>query len=242
MRKCLQSRRVWPVRRRWIGSQRKRQLLFRYRLLAVICGLLIIVAVLDAQLRPLVKAYTVNQSKTIVTRAINEAVMRVLDEEEVQYSDLVSVDKNMDGDIISIESNIQKINRLKSELTNVVLDELEHQKMQTVRIPIGTLIGGDLFNGRGPNIAVKVSMTSTALTSMSSAFESAGINQTNHQIMMDIQLQLFPAVAGSRQTIDVETNVIVAETVLVGKVPDSFTDVNGDNRDIVGKIFDYGNQ
>ena len=74
---------------------------------------------------------------------------------------------------------------------------------------------------------------------MESQFTSAGINQTSHQINMTVQLELFSAVPGSDETVDVESQFLIAETVLVGKVPESFTNVTGDDRETIGKIFDY---
>lgn len=238
MRKRLHPRHTWG-RRRWMSRAQRERRIIAYRLLAIVCGLAILVAVLDTQLRPVVRAFTVNQSKTLVTEAVNGAVEEVLAQRGVQYSDLVAVSKNTDGDIIAIESDILKINALKATLTNAVIAELKQQKAQTVRIPLGTLIGGDLFNGRGPAIPVRVSITASAQTDMRSEFISAGINQTNHQIWMDIQMQLFPALPGFTTTVNVNTKFLIAETVLIGKVPDSFTDVDGDQSDLVGRIFDY---
>lgn len=238
MRKRLHSRHTWG-HRRWLSRAQRERRILAYRLLAVVCGLAILVAVLDTQLRPVVRAFTITQSKTLVTTAVNEAVEQVLQDRGVQYSDLVAVSKNTDGEIISIESDILKINELKASLTNAVLDELKHQKTQSVSIPLGTLIGGDLFNGRGPAITVRVSMTATAQTDMRSEFISAGINQTNHQIWMDIDMQLCPALPGYTSHVKVSTKFLIAETVLLGRVPDSFTDVDGDQSDLVGRIFDY---
>ena len=73
----------------------------------------------------------------------------------------------------------------------------------------------------------------------SSAFSSAGINQTSHQIELEVTVRIYAAIPGFRSSIETTTNYLVAETVLVGEVPDSFTQVDGDQADIVRKIFDY---
>lgn len=97
----------------------------------------------------------------------------------------------------------------------------------TVRIPTGTLLNGDLLTGRGPRIPVKISLSGAAATQMSSYFESAGINQTSHRLVMDITVTLYAAIPGNDATTTLETSFIIAETVLVGKVPDTFLDVDG---------------
>ena len=132
-----------------------------------------------------------------------------------------------------------QINRLKAAATGAVMDELENYKKQTVEIPFGNLIGGDFFTGRGPYIPIKISMSGTALSVMNSRFTSAGINQTSHQIELEVTVRIYAAIPGFRSSIETTTNYLVAETVLVGEVPDSFTQVDGDQADIVRKIFDY---
>ena len=241
MRKHLQSRRrlCLPQPRRLgrnMDEGRRRRLLFRWRLLAALCLLALLMAVLDAKLRPLIKNYAVNHAQTITTRAVNEAVTRVLSGENVVYEDLVQLVRDDEGKIISVESDILKINRLKADVTNAVLDELENRKIQEVRIPLGTVIGGDLFNGRGPWIPIKISMSGTALTTLRSEFTSAGINQTNHQILMDVDMLLFMAIPGYNSSVEVKTQFMVAETVLVGKVPYAYMQM-GEEAGILGKLF-----
>ena len=96
-----------------------------------------------------------------------------------------------------------------------------------------------MFNDRGPRIPLRVTMSGNALTTMNSAFSSAGINQTSHQIELEVTVRIYAAIPGFRSSIETTTNYLVAETVLVGEVPDSFTQVDGDQADIVRKIFDY---
>ena len=219
-------------------AERRRRLLL-LRTVALLTGLVVLLAIGDSHFRPLIKSYGMTQAKLVATQVVNEAVAKVLQGEGVQYADLVKVDKDKAGDIISIESDVLKINSLKAEVTSAISEELRTNERMTVHIPLGTLLGWEIFTGRGPKIPIHISINGAVLTTMSSAFQSAGINQTNHQIMMSVQVLLHAAIPGYDSTATVDTNFIIAETVLVGKVPDSFTDVDGDKSDIVGKIFDY---
>jgi sporulation protein YunB len=225
-----------------MNRQDRQRLINRYRLLAVICGVLMLVALLDTQLRPLIKSYSSNQAKRMVTQAVNDAVTNVLSEENVKYEDLVTLGKNEAGDIVSIETNIVKINSLKAAVTTAILKELAKYQHLSISIPLGTLIGGDLFTGRGPKIPLEINISANTVTTMHSNFSSAGINQTDHQIVMDITSTVFSAVPGYNSSTVVETCFAIAETVLVGEVPTSFTDVEGDNSDVIGKIFDYSDR
>lgn len=137
------------------------------------------------------------------------------------------MEKDSQGSIVSVEADTVKINALKASVTTEILTQLKKHQNMTVRIPTGTLLNGDLLTGRGPRIPVKISLSGAAATQMSSYFESAGINQTSHRLVMDITVTLYAAIPGNDATTTLETSFIIAETVLVGKVPDTFLDVDG---------------
>ena len=216
-----------PVRRPYEGGRGR--LPARLRVLAVLCLLAGLLIMIERNLRPLIQAYGETAAKWVAMRAVNDGVEKAL-----------SVQKDDQGTITSIEADVVQINRLKAAATGAVMDELENYKKQTVEIPFGNLIGGDFFTGRGPYIPIKISMSGTALSVMNSRFTSAGINQTSHQITLHIESQIVTTIPGYTNYIKVETDFVVAETVLVGKVPDSYTEVDGSQAELLGKIFAYG--
>ena len=226
VRKSLKSHRGWRARRWPTGAGKN---LAVWRLLAFLVALILLIIFLDHQIHPLVKSFGENQAKFTSTKAINEAVTQVLTDEQIRYEDLVTV-----------EADISKINRLKAEITTVVLERLKEYAHLEMRIPLGSILGGEMFNDRGPRIPLRVTMSGNALTTMNSAFSSAGINQTSHQITLHIESQIVTTIPGYTNYIKVETDFVVAETVLVGKVPDSYTEVDGSQAELLGKIFAYG--
>ena len=237
VRKSLKSHRGWRARRWPTGAGKN---LAVWRLLAFLIALILLIIFLDHQIHPLVKSFGENQAKFTSTKAINEAVTQVLTDEQIRYEDLVTVARNEVGDIVSVEADISKINRLKAEIITVVLERLKEYAHLEMRIPLGSILGGEMFNDRGPRIPLRVTMSGNALTTMNSAFSSAGINQTSHQITLHIESQIVTTIPGYTNYIKVETDFVVAETVLVGKVPDSYTEVDGSQAELLGKIFAYG--
>ena len=231
------GRRLPPVRRPNEGG--KGRLSVKLRVLAFFCLLFGLLIMMDRNLRPLIQAYGETAAKQVATRAVNDGVEKALAASAISYDQLVTVDRDEKGTITSIEADVVQINRLKAEATNAVMEELEKYKKQTVEIPSGNLIGGDFFTGRGPYIPIKISMSGTALSAMNSRFTSAGVNQTSHQIELEVTVRIYAAIPGFRSSIETTTNYLIAETVLVGEVPDSFTQVDGDQADMVRKIFDY---
>ena len=199
----------------------------RFRVAALLCAGLILFLVLNSHLQPLIASYGLTQAKLVGTQAVNDAVTAVLERECVRYTDLMRVEKDSQGSIVSVEADTVKINALKAGVTTEILTQLKKHQNMTVRIPTGTLLNGDLLTGRGPRIPVKISLSGAAATQMSSYFESAGINQTSHRLVMDITVTLYAAIPGNDATTTLETSFIIAETVLVGKVPDTFLDVDG---------------
>ena len=226
-------------RRRYYGYAEKKRIRRRLRLTALVAAVCLLAVLINARIAPLLRVYAANAARSAMTEAINTAVTKVIDGSEIRYADLIQVQTDSSDNIIAIESDILKINRLKAEVTNAVLEELKSARYHQVSVPLGDLLGGNLQLGRGPRIPVRISVAGSVETGMESRFTSAGINQTSHQISMTVQLALFSAVPGSEETVDVESQFLIAETVLVGKVPDSFTNVTGDDRDTIGKIFDY---
>lgn len=203
----------------------------------VIIGLLILV---DLRVRPIIEKTTSYQSKILATRIINDAVYGELENEELGYNELVTVVYNDMGAISSIESNMVNINRLKSKLTKIVNNELENLDSHDLSISLGTISGFSAFYNQGPLIPVTVRPEGYVETSLISVFESAGINQTLHRILIEINVDISAIVPGYTASAEVRTQFVAAETVIVGSVPEGYTHVISGSEDLMGIINDYG--
>lgn len=210
------------------------------KLIAIALLLIGILILIDMRVRPIIEKTTIYQSKVLATRIINDAVYNELAIEDFGYNELVTVVYNDNSVITSIESNMVNINRLKAKITKSVNDELEHLDSQDLSISLGTISGFSSFYNQGPLIPVTVRPEGYAETSLISAFESAGINQTLHRILVEINVDISAIIPGYTASAVVETQFIVAETVIVGSVPDSYTHVITGSEDLMGTINDYG--
>lgn len=221
----------WSVRRR-----RRR----RWLLLLAAALLLAVVVFLDRQLLPLLTQYSKTQAQWRVTRMINEAVTEVLGNSETDYGALVTVTRDSAGNVVSAEADTRRLNMLKAAVTTAVTERIGAEEEMTVAIPVGTLLGSGYFAGRGPFVRIPVGVSGGVLTTVDSVFTAAGVNQTTHRIEMKITVDLFIAVPTAHTSVRVETPFIIAESVLLGKVPDAYTVVTGDDQSTTGQIFDYG--
>ena len=110
----------------------------------------------------------------------------------------------------------------------------------SISVPFGSVMNSQIFSTTGPVIQMYASPYAQVNVDIDSEFTSAGINQTSHQITMDLQSKIALSIPGYMTTVTVDSSFLIAETVLVGKVPDSYTEVDGTQADLLGKIFAFG--
>lgn len=180
--------------------------------------------IIDLQIRPLVKSAASNRAEVAAALLINEAILEELNKNNDEYSKIIFVDKDQNGKIISVNTDMAKVNFLKSAVTAKVQQKMKSTKKNDFGIPLGTLTGTALLNGRGPKIPLKVNLKDSIETNFRSNFESAAINQTKHQLFLDISAKICAFVPGYPVNTEVNSSVLIAETVLLGDVPSFFAE------------------
>ncbi len=202
------------------------------RLQACVClllaaGILLAgVVAVDARLRPIIQSYGQMSARRSAMLAVHTGVERVLAEQEATYRDFIILERSADGRVLSAETNVTAINRLKAAASNAVMSELAAREQQTVRIPLGSLLGGSFFTGRGPFLPITVHTSGTVLTTLSGTFTDAGINQTNHSLYLDMTVMMTGTLPLERVSVELTTRFLVCETVLVGDVPETVFQVD----------------
>lgn len=203
--------------RRWRRIDPQRGL--RRKIVLVLILLFLFVILLDVQLRPIMESITTNQARIKATDTINSTVAEELKNNGVSYSDLVNIERSDAGEVLAITTNVVKMNELRAVIIRDVQSKLGENSHQTVGVPFGTLTGNDLLHGYGPNVPLKVTLSGNVTADFKSAFDSAGINQTKHQIYLNIHTNVYSFIPWFNSTTEIDTNVLVAETVIVGQVP-----------------------
>lgn len=206
-------------------------------LLAFILSLILIAFVRS---RKLILLTAENEAETIMLRAVDSATVEVLNSEDFSYDKLAVVSRNQEGTILGIEINSSKADILKSKLAQKITEILNEKRRFTVSIPFGNFFNNEYLTGFGPDLNFKIQMANTASLKFKSAFEESGINNTLHQIIITVDIPANIIITGGSDTFCVKTNVLAAQTVIVGQTPDSFTNVTenpGD--DIADDIFNF---
>ena len=167
----------------------------------------------------LATARTSNAVNRIVVAAVNDAV----DSGRIDYEQLVDFDKDADGHVTALRSNIAAFNRLQASIADDILQRMAEVSSTDLAIPIGTLTGSPLLAGRGPCLRVRMQSVGTATARFDNQFSSAGINQTRHRIILNVDVHVSILLPGLTTYTKVSNEISVAETVIVGGVPETYT-------------------
>lgn len=158
---------------------------------------------------------------------INDAIDNQIELGNIQYDRMVYFEKDLEGRITAVKTNMSEVNRLKTDILNLINDEILALDTTDLGIPLGSLILPELFSGKGPNIPIKILSIRNSDASFSSEFSEAGINQTLQQLTMHVQVDVTVLVLGETESFTVSSEVVVAETIIVGQVPQTYLQTGG---------------
>lgn len=158
----------------------------------------------------------------------NDAISRQIEEGSIQYDRIVFFEKDINGKITALKTNIGEINRLKTDILGIINEEILALDTSDIGIPLGSLFLPELLSGKGPVIPVRILSIRNSDATFSSDFSQAGINQTIHQVVMEVSVDVAILVLGETDSFTVTSEVVVAQTVIVGEVPDTFLHTGGD--------------
>ena len=178
---------------------------------------------LQAKLRPMVSKAAQTQVQNTVIAVMDQAVAESLEQRSTQYSDLVTVQRGEDGAITALTTDSAAMNQLRLELVSDVLAALEGIDVSQLKIPLGSLVDSELVWARGPSITVRALWVGTVSGEFESEFSSAGVNQTMHRIWLALSVPVTVLLPGESFDLTVSTQVCIAETVIVGQVPQLYT-------------------
>ena len=200
------------------GAQRARVFCFFLAVALITLGV-----VGTVHLRGLLGSLAETAVSNMVGQVVTEAVSDTIARGDIQYERLISFEKNSTGDITALHSNMAEFNRLQSKITQDVLTRLDEVSDTDLNIPIGTLTGSALLVGRGPSVSVRMQSVGSCSAHFENQFDQAGINQTTHRILLCVDVSMSILLPGFRTGTEVSNAFSVAETVIVGAVPDSYT-------------------
>jgi sporulation protein YunB len=176
---------------------------------------------IEVNIRPSLASICEVQAKVIATKIINETVRNELNKDSVKDQILMpSYDEH--GKINMIRTDAMVMNNISNNIAKNVQHKISDLENQEFSIPLFTALDSQLMAGRGPKLHFTILHQGSVLVDFITEFEESGINQTRYKIYIttEVDIRVISPVATSSTT--VKNNMLIAEIVIVGEVPDSY--------------------
>ena len=193
--------------------------------LAVLIAAMVLI---ERNLTKVVLSLAQAQARAMAVQVLNQSASELLSAGGVTYDSLMTVVRDESEQVRLIQANTPEMNRLASRVSLMAQEKLQNRGDQTVKVPLGSALGLTLFAGAGPKIEVRVLPVGSVHAEFHTDFQTAGINQTRHRISLQLTAQVQLVIPTGAQKVEVTTQVAMAESIIVGEVPDTFTDVGND--------------
>lgn len=206
-----------------IYRSKKSKILFIYIL--IVLGIWLFLEFITYLIEPTLMALCKVRAESIGITISNDVVQDVM--RDVGYLDLIILDRDDNGKILALRANVIEMNRLSSEISTRIQDLNDRLDETYVKIPIGNFTGNSLLAGRGPTIKVRIIPAGTVSIEFKTEFISSGINQTRHRVYLEIKNKMSIVAPFTSERVEVVNEVNIAETVLIGDVPQTFYNLQG---------------
>ena len=200
---------------------------FLIRLLLILLVLLVVLALLRSRLYPVIRSLAETQVKNTASDLINDAIAEQIAAGNIRYDRIVYFEKDLNGRITALKTNIGEINRLKTDVLNIINDEILSTDESSLGVALGSLFLPEFLSGKGPKLPVKILVIRNSEADFYSDFSEAGINQTLHKLNMEVFLDVTVLVLGSTTEFTISSHMVGAETVIVGDVPETYLQTGG---------------
>ena len=167
------------------------------------------------------------QVKNSTSDLTNDAIAKQIAAGNIAYDRIVYFEKDLQGRITALKTNMTEVNRLKTDILNIINDEILALDTSDIGIPLGSLFLPEFLSGKGPAIPVHILSIRNSDAAFVSHFSQAGINQTLHRLNMEVSIDVAVLVLGSTTSFSMTSEVLVAETIIVGDVPQTFLQTGG---------------
>lgn len=205
-------------------------------IIAILAIAFTVVAVVCKAVTPVFDTLCKDEAKSIATIITNQEATNVM--QQYSYDDLFSIEKDDQGNIMMIKSNIFPINEIISSIPIKIQESINKEERNNIKIALGTFTGMKILAGRGPNVSVRISSIGNVETDLKSEFYSQGINQTLHRVYLQIKCEITILTPFNNIQEQVTNQVLIAENVIVGNIPSSYYNLEGMNNSNASDIIE----
>lgn len=213
----------------------RRRKRFPLQLLIALALLVGLYAIFRTEVQPVIDEMARMQMDGVISTLMNDAINEQIAAGLIDYDRMVLLEKDVSGNLTALRTNMSEVNHLKTQILHQINVRLEHLQQQTVGLPLGSIILPELFSGQGPEIPIRLISIGSSGADFENQFSAAGINQTLHRILLTANVDVTVLVPGGTVNKRVTTEVVVAETIVVGAVPQNYVTID-DTNDLLGEI------
>ena len=181
------------------------------------------IAVLSINMRPVMTALAIARIRSVAARAMNDAILESMGD-ETNYARLIRVHESADR-VYMLQANTHKMNILAADCAEAAQERIAQMGDQGISIPLGTITGISFLAGKGPSVKVSFSPAGSVQSEFSSEFISSGINQTLYRVNLRLIASVRLVMPGVSETVSVQAEAAIAESIIVGDVPEVYTNV-----------------
>lgn len=172
----------------------------------------------------------------IATIITNEQTSIVMD--GYCYEDIFEIEKDIQGNITMVKSNITNINKITSDIAVGIQEQLTTIGKNNISIPMGAFTGIEYFSGLGPNIPINILVLGSIESNIKSEFVSQGINQTIHRVYLELTCPISVLTPYRNISNTIVNQVLLEENIIVGKIPEAYYNLDGISKDSAIKMID----
>lgn len=208
-----------------IKKKKRRKIKKMFVKVAIFClAFFILILSLDHLIRPSAITIAETKAKIAATESINEAIVSYINSSD-DFNNLLTVQTDSTNKITYTNLNTSKANELKANITSIAIDSFNQGNTKNLSIPAGSLTGSVILSGVGPSIPIKYMLSGNVNSNFESKFESAGVNQTKHTVYLNLSMEIAVYILPYKTKTQIDTNIPVAETIIVGNVPNVYADL-----------------
>ena len=196
-------------------------------IIAIVIIAVLLLGLFRSRYHETIRSLAHTQVSNTTSDLINDAIDKQIELGNIQYDRIVYFEKDLNGRITALKTNMSEVNRLKTAILNIINDEILALSTSDLGIPLGSLILPEFLSGKGPQIPIEILSIRNSDAAFESEFTEAGINQTLHKLSMIISVDVSVLVLGRAESFTIASQVVVAETIIVGQVPDTLLQTGG---------------
>ncbi len=222
---------------------RRKRFSFKRKLLSCVFLLLALALLTNFRLAPIFTELARAEVERTTEALLAEAITDSLTNAAIPYRDIVTLTYKSDGSVAAMQTDTAILLDLRTTLVRAALSSMLAAESIPLKIPLASVLGLN-FAPSAPAFSVKMHLSRNVNAYFLSTFEECGINQTRHSIVFRLSIEVYLLIPSRARHITVMRDFPLTETVIVGNVPDAYTQIHRLTDDITEEelddIYDFG--